>query len=43
MDQALDRADAIVKCVSDGADVTGVNIEDLVSRAMLPSWELIVI
>jgi Protein of unknown function (DUF3107) len=32
-----------VKCVSDGADVTGVNIEDLASRVMLPSWKLIVI
>jgi hypothetical protein len=32
-----------VKCVPDGADVTDVNIEVLASRAMLPSWELIVI
>jgi hypothetical protein len=31
-----------VKCGSDDADVTDVNNEDLVSRALLPSWELIV-
>jgi hypothetical protein len=32
-----------MKCVSDGADVTGVSIEVLASRGMLPTWELIVI
>jgi hypothetical protein len=31
-----------VQCGSDDADVTDVNNEDPVSRALLPSWELIV-
>jgi hypothetical protein len=35
VDQAINWADAIVKCVSDGADVTDVNIEDRVSCDML--------
>jgi hypothetical protein len=39
----VDQAAEIVKCVSDDADVTDVNIGVPASRGMLPTWELIVI